>query len=171
MSKIETSAVEVWRIERDDMTGSFVGFATLATSRIAVLHPVAARLAMRLLPAAESEVQLRLRCSVDNGSHVRVVDGTVVASGPSIVGRPLAIDLDFSTGILVRDDSFPWPSRPPQPEEADAIKDYLDHQSANDPVAPVGEPPGPADLGIPEEPTQPGIRPPWCSVWPGCWGC
>lgn len=171
MSKIEASAVEVWRIELDGTTGSFVGFATLATSRIAVPHPVAARLVMSLLPAAESEAQLRLRCRVDNGSHVQVIDGAVVTSGASIVGGPLAIDLDFSTGIPVMDDGFPWPSRPPQPDDADAIEYYLDLQAANDPVAPVSEPPGPADPGIPEEPSQTEKVPPWCSVWPGCWGC
>lgn len=146
-----------------DGTGDFLGYATLAGTTFVVLHPSAARSVL-----AQPVAPQRLRVVVDTRRARYVVDGDVRYGNEGVPGTPVAVELDFP--IAEEPTRVPLPADDEDPAQFTALDEFLQAAQADDPAEP---PARPAGLGYErlDDMTSPAKQPPWCRLWPGCWGC
>lgn len=155
--------VSVWRLGGDGTTGDFLGDATLATTTFVVLHPRAAATVL-----ADGEAVNRLRVVVDTEFSRYVVDGGVILGNDTVPGQLVAVELDFP--IAEEPTPIPTPSLGEDPARFTALEEFLLAAGAADPTQPPAAPDGPG-FERRESTRMGGVRPPWCHLWPGCWGC
>ena len=152
--------VSAWRL---DGTGDFLGYATLATTTFVVLHPSAARSAL-----ADPSRPLRLRVAVDTRFARYVVDGEVRYGDERVPGALVAVELDFP--IAEEPTPIPLPADEEDTSHFTALEEFLQVAEATAPSEPPATPGG---FGYErrDDMSSPAKQPPWCRLWPGCWGC
>lgn len=96
-----------------------------------------------------------------------VVDGTLRSAFVAPPRGPYAVDLD---GQLDSPDApLPLPLRG-QPVDLDAVNAFLAERARHVPPAPASPPPSGVSPANPGGASW-GFSPPWCALFPGCWGC
>lgn len=155
--------VSAWLIDGTGTTGDFLGYATLATTSFVVLHPTAARGAL-----THASPPLRLRVAVDTRFARYVVDGEVRYGSERVPGDLVAVELDFP--IAEEPTQIPLPADDEDSSHFTALEEFLQAAEVSDPAQPPATPGG---FGYErrEDFTDPAKQPPWCRLWPGCWGC
>lgn len=144
-------------------TGDFLGYATLAGTTFVVLHPSAARSAL-----ARPVAPQRLRVVVDTRVARYVVDGDVRYGNERVPGTLVAVELDFP--IAEEPTPIPLPADDEDPSQFTALDEFLQAAQTDDPVEPPARPAGVGYERL-DDMTSPAKQPPWCRLWPGCWGC
>ena len=171
--------VEVWFATPRGATAGFAGFGTLIESRIVALHTptpgggIAPADAKTLRRVPDRHPRVRCRVHLD---RVTIVGGQLIASSPDYPDAASAVYLDRDVQVgappaALALPAFPWPGIRGGNTNHE-VAEYLRDRRAEDPEAPPATPPNPGrGEGTVEPSPPPGIRPPWCMIWPACPGC
>lgn len=172
--------VQVWYTNPSGTTAGFAGYGSLVDPRIVVLHQspaafTAGRAAQVSSLRRESADQPRVRCRLHNG-RVVIAAGVLLTPSSQYPDATPAVFLDLahptSAAHLDRTQPpFPWPSLRGT-NRNDDVAAYLRDRSQGDPTEPPPTRPRRGrHEGETDPPGSPGIKPPWCWIWPACPGC
>lgn len=153
-----------WLLEDEDRPGRFLGYGTLAERSIVVLHPPRHRSPR----AAEEDDHLPTDVRVRTQFGAQVLDGALTASAVPEAGDLRAVILDGPMDAVPTD--LPWPRRN-DPASLIVFDQVLAELADSDPQQPPGSRPLYADPPATISPTNEGILPPWCYIFPNCRGC
>ena len=171
--------VEVWYTTKvSGTTAGFAGYGSLVDPHIVALHQTPLALADGRGHAAslrrEAAVELpRVRCRLRNG-RVVIAAGVLLAPSPQYPDAAPAVFLDLAhrrsaAHIDRTQPSFPWLRGTNRNDDVGA---FLRDRAQGDPEGPPPTRPRRGrHEGETERPDSPGIKPPWCWIWPACPGC
>jgi hypothetical protein len=161
---VDPPAVAVFAVSDNDSTGRFLGFGALVANNIVALYPTAGR------PVALAR---RMRCVLPWGpTGQQVVDG-VPAEPAEHGGSPPAVLLaEVPEEFRAAPDPWGGLTSEATPEQLlEQIRTYLEAASvAAPPKAPPPQLVRPPKKKKPD-PDDEQLKPPWCAIWPGAWGC
>lgn len=153
-----------WLLEEEDRPGRFLGYGTLAEHSIVVLHPPR----HPSPPQAQEDDHLPTAARVRTQVGHQVLDGALTSSAVPEAADLKAVILDGAMDAEPID--LPWP-RPNDPTSLMIFNQALAELAESDPRQPPSNRPIYADPPGTITPTNEGILPPWCYIFPNCRGC
>jgi hypothetical protein len=162
MSSTETAGTvcEVWHLDEDGHPTRFLGYGSLVSAQVLVLHPPAGR--------SRHPRTGRARVRVRRAGALEVLDGSLEPAHVAGLRSLRAVSLDGPSRGEVAD--LPWPRRG-HPDTVGAFRSALATLAGGDPAEEPSEPPATPDAPGPPVPDNTQIRPPWCWMFPSCPGC
>lgn len=160
-----TGAVAVYSVGSSGRTKKFIGFGSLVAPDVVALHPQA-QPAPPLTP--------RLRCVVPGDpTEQQIFDGIPAPSAQGAKQVPAVVLSGVpkqASGVEEIWSGFTF--QDPTDDLVQHIETYLAGQSQRSPVQPLPAASVKAPRKRPpKRPPGPELKPPWCSIWGGGWGC
>jgi hypothetical protein len=152
---------EIWHLGQAGLPGAFLGYGTLVSDQVVLLHP-------SIQPHVRRSRSGRARVRISGGPSIEVLDGDLVAGNIGRLRALRAVNLDGPSRAQRHD--LPWPERG-KPSTMDAFASALAQEADGDPAGPPPDPPAEAGAPGPARPDNTQLRPPWCWLFPNCAGC